>query len=612
MPPYSQLKRTHDCGELRSDHVGQTVRLNGWVNSYRNLGGLFFIDLRDRYGLTQVVLNPEEIDPDVLAEANRARHEWVVAAEGVVQPRPEGTVNRNLPTGEVEVVVSKFWTLNPSKTPPFEITEESNASETLRLEYRYLDLRRGPLQRRLRFRHEATLAVRKFLSSEDFYEIETPLLIRSTPEGARDYVVPSRVWHGQCYALPQSPQLFKQILMVSGYDKYFQIARCLRDEDLRRDRQPEHTQIDLEMSFATPDDVYSVAERLMADLFKKMLNVELEAPFPRYTYAEVMNRWGIDKPDLRFGMELVDLTSEVADCGFKVFAENVAGGGVVKGITLKGGGSYSRKQVDALTELAKKHGAGGLAYILRAEGGDKSPIMKFLGEDLAANLCQKAGAERGDALFIISDKPIKTESVLGHLRLHLGREHDLIALKQWRPLWVEDFPLFEYDEDSEQLIAMHNIVSHPNEEDLSLIDEGFKADVPLGDPEHPWRRARAVQYDLVLNGWELASGGQRINRRELQETILQIIGIDKDRAERMFGFLLRALEYGAPPHAGIAAGLDRIVTIMTGTESIRDVIAFPKTTAAQSLMDGSPSPIDPGQLDELGLCLKEENKKQDR
>jgi aspartyl-tRNA synthetase len=612
VPPYSQLKRTHDCGELRSDHVGQTVRLNGWVNSYRNLGGLFFIDLRDRYGLTQVVLNPEEIDPDVLAEANRARHEWVVAAEGVVQPRPEGTVNRNMPTGEVEVVVSKFWTLNPSKTPPFEVTEESNASETLRLEYRYLDLRRGPLQRRLRFRHEATLAVRKFLSSENFYEIETPLLIRSTPEGARDYVVPSRVWHGQFYALPQSPQLFKQILMVSGYDKYFQIARCLRDEDLRRDRQPEHTQIDLEMSFATPDDVYGVAERLMADLFKKMLNVELETPFPRYTYAEVMNRWGIDKPDLRFGMELVDLTSEVTDCGFKVFAENVAGGGVVKGITLKGGGSYSRKQVDALTELARKHGAGGLAYILRAEGGDKSPIMKFLGEDLAAKLCEKAGAERGDALFVISDKPIKTESVLGQLRLHLGREHDLVDQNQWRPLWVEDFPLFEYDEESEQLIAMHNIVSHPNEEDLSLINEGFKADVPLSDPEHPWRRARAVQYDLVLNGWELASGGQRINRRDLQETILQIIGIDKDRAERMFGFLLRALEYGAPPHAGIAAGLDRIVTIMTGTESIRDVIAFPKTTAAQSLMDGSPSPIDPRQLEELGLCLKEENKKQDR
>lgn len=612
MPPYSQLKRTHDCGELRSDHVGQTVRLNGWVNSYRNLGGLFFIDLRDRYGLTQVVLNPEEIDPDVLAEANRARHEWVVAAEGVVQPRPEGTVNRNMPTGEVEVVISKFWTLNPSKTPPFEVTEESNASETLRLEYRYLDLRRGPLQRRLRFRHEATLAVRKFLSSEDFYEIETPLLIRSTPEGARDYVVPSRVWHGQFYALPQSPQLFKQILMVSGYDKYFQIARCLRDEDLRRDRQPEHTQIDLEMSFATPDDVYGVAERLMADLFKKMLNVELETPFPRFTYEEVMNRWGIDKPDLRFGMELVDLTSEVADCGFKVFAENVGAGGVVKGITLKGGGSYSRKQVDALTELARKHGAGGLAYILRAEGGDKSPIMKFLGEDLAAKLCDKAGAEKGDALFVISDKPIKTESVLGQLRLHLGREHDLIDQKQWRPLWVEDFPLFEYDEESEQLIAMHNIVSHPNEEDLGLIDEGFKADVPLSDPEHPWRRARAVQYDLVLNGWELASGGQRINRRELQETILQIIGIDKGRAERMFGFLLRALEYGAPPHAGIAAGLDRIVTIMTGTESIRDVIAFPKTTAAQSLMDGSPSPIDPRQLEELGLCLNEENKKQDR
>jgi aspartyl-tRNA synthetase len=611
VPPYSQLKRTHDCGELRADHTGQQVRLNGWVNSYRNLGGLFFIDLRDRYGITQVVLNPDQVSPEVLAEANRARHEWVVAVEGVVQPRPEGTVNTKMSTGEIEVVVSGFWTLNPSKTPPFEVTEDCSAAETLRLEYRYLDLRRGPLQRRIRFRHEATLAVRNFLSSEDFYEIETPLLIRSTPEGARDYVVPSRVWHGRFYALPQSPQLFKQVLMISGYDKYFQVARCLRDEDLRSDRQPEHTQIDLEMSFVTPEDVYGVAERMMADLFKKMLNVDLGIPFPRYTYDEVMNRWGIDKPDLRFGMELVDLTAEVADCGFKVFADNVAAGGVVKGIVLKGGGSYSRKQVDALTDLAKKHGAGGLAYILRADGGDKSPIMKFLGEQAAGRMCGKANAEPGDALFIISDKPVKTESILGQLRLHLGREHDLVDRSAWRPLWVEQFPLFEYDEESGRLMAMHNIVSHPHEEDLGLIEEGFTATMPLSDPKHPWRRARAIQYDMVLNGWELASGGQRINRRDLQEMILSIIGIDRDRAERMFGFLLRALEYGAPPHAGIAAGLDRIVTIMTGTESIRDVIAFPKTTAAQSLMDGAPSPIDLEQLEELGLCLKEESQQQD-
>ena len=605
---YSELKRTHTCGELRSAHVGSTVRLNGWVNSYRNLGGLFFVDLRDRYGLTQVVINPETFDPAMLAEANRARHEFVVAAVGKVQPRPDGTVNPNMPTGEVEVVAEGFYILAESKTPPFEIEDETNASEQLRLEYRYLDLRRKPLQDRIRFRHEAALAVRNYLSAQNFYEIETPLLIKSTPEGARDYVVPSRVRKGKFYALPQSPQLFKQILMVSGFDKYFQIARCLRDEDLRSDRQPEHTQIDLEMSYATPEDVFAVAEGLMADLFKKMLNVEVAAPFPRITYAEAIERWGIDKPDLRFGMELVDLSDAVRDCGFKVFADNVAGGGVVKGIVLKGGGNLSRKQIDGLTAVAKEHGAGGLAYILRSEAGDKSPILKFLGEEVKESLCTIAGAEPGDALFIISDKKMKTEGILGQLRLHLGREHDLIDRSQWRFAWVTNFPLFEHNEESDTLAAAHNIVSHPMEEDVALIEEGFTSELPRSDLNHPWRRARAQQYDLVLNGWEMASGGQRINRRDLQQKILNILGIDDARAERMFGFLLRALEYGAPPHAGVAVGLDRLVGLMTDTESIRDVIAFPKTTNALSLMDGSPSEIDPEQLEELGLIIREEPK----
>ncbi len=606
MVKFSDIKRTHTCGELRLSHVGTKVRLNGWVNSYRNLGGLFFIDLRDRYGITQIVIDPNTIAPEMLEEANRARHEFVVAAVGEVAPRPEGMKNERLATGEIEVRVEEFYIISESKTPPFEITDETNANEQLRLEFRYLDLRRKPFQERLRFRHYATLEVRNYLSSLGFYEIETPLLIRSTPEGARDYVVPSRISRGKFYALPQSPQLLKQILMIAGYDKYFQIARCLRDEDLRSDRQPEHTQIDLEMSFATPDDVFAVMEGLMADLLKKMLNVELEIPFPRYTYDEVMRRWGIDKPDLRFEMELVDLTDEVKGCGFKVFAQNVEAGGVVKGIVLPGGGTYSRKQIDILTEKAKEFGAGGLAYILRTPDGDKSPILKFIGEEVAERICAASGAKVGDAVFIISDKKQKTEEILGQLRLYLGREHNLIRKDEWKFLWVTHFPLFEFDEETRRFQAMHNIVSHPFEEDLPLIDEGFTTSYSGDDPRHPWRRARALQYDLVVNGWEIASGGQRINRRELQEKILQILGIDSERAEKMFGFLLRALEYGAPPHAGIAAGLDRLVSIMTGTESIRDVIAFPKTTNALSLMDGSPAPLDPEQLEELGLIIKED------
>lgn len=604
MPPFSQLKRTHNCGQLRPAEAGSEVRLNGWVDGYRHLGGLLFIDLRDRYGLTQVLIDPQTFDAQMLAEAERARHEFVVAVMGKVRLRPEGTLNPKMATGEVEVVASEFHILAESKTPPFAIEDETAAKDLLRLEYRYLDLRRGPLQRAMKVRHQTTMAIRQYMDQADFLEIETPLLIRSTPEGARDYVVPSRVSKGKFYALPQSPQLFKQILMVAGFDKYFQLARCLRDEDLRSDRQPEHTQLDMEMSFVTPDDVFKVIEGLMADLFDKLLGLKIETPFPRFSYEEALNRWGIDKPDLRFGMELVDLTDIARDSEFKVFAENAKSGGVVKGIVLKGGGSFSRKQVDNLTDIAKSHGAGGLAYILRAEAGDKSPILKFLGEATKDKLVEAAGAEPGDALFMISDKKLKTEEILGQLRLHLGKEHDLIDKKQFKFSWITEFPLFEYSEESGGFSAMHNIVSHPLEEDIGLIEAGFKSDLPGTDLEHPWRQARAAQYDLVINGSEIGSGGQRINRRDLQEQVLEILGIDNERADRMFGFLLKALEYGAPPHAGVALGLDRLVTIICGLDSIRDVIAFPKTTNASSLMDDSPSYLDDVQLDELGLEIR--------
>ncbi len=600
---FNEIKRTHTCAELNAGNIGEKVRLNGWVNEYRNLGGLLFLDIRDRYGLTQVVFNPEKVEKDVFDLANRARHEYVVGVEGTVHRRPEGTENKNMKTGEIEIAAKKFVILSESKTPPFEIIDNPDASEVLKLEYRFLDLRRRPLQDRMRLRHQAAMAIREYLSSQGFYEIETPLLMRSTPEGARDYVVPSRVHKGKFYALPQSPQLLKQILMVSGFDKYFQLARCLRDEDLRADRQPEHTQVDFEMSFVTKDDVFRVTEGMMAYLFEKVLNVKIETPFPEFEYDEVMNRWGIDKPDIRFGMEIVDVSNYVAACDFKVFSETIKNGGVVKAICLKGGGDYSRKQIDDLTQTARNLGAGGLAYILRQQAGDKSPILKFIGEELKDKICTIADAGTGDAVFIISGEGIKAESILGQLRLQLGKQHGLIDKKEWKFLWVTRFPLFEYNEEEDRLDAMHNIVSMPVEEDLHYLKEAETTDLPISNPVHPLRKIRAEQYDLVLNGTEIASGSIRIHRRDLQQKILNILGFSDERAEKAFGFLLRALEYGAPPHGGLAPGLDRIVALMAGVDNIRDVIAFPKTATAQSLMDGSPSDIDPAQLKELNLKI---------
>ncbi|MEZ5359912.1 MAG: aspartate--tRNA ligase [Candidatus Zixiibacteriota bacterium] len=603
MAQFSQCKRTVTCGELTADHIGQQVTLNGWVQEYRNLGGLLFIDLRDRYGITQIVFHPEHVDEGIIKTASSCRHEYVIAVKGTVQARPEGTTNAKMKTGAIEVDCNFIEILATSETPPFEIADETNAREELRLEYRYLDLRRNPLQTKIRIRHEATIAIREYLHSQGFYEIETPMLMRSTPEGARDYVVPSRVQPGTFYALPQSPQLLKQILMISGFDKYFQLARCLRDEDLRADRQPEHTQIDMEMSFVTEDDIFANAEGMFKHLWKKVLGVDLTIPFPRYSYEEVMNRWGIDKPDLRFGMEIFDLADVVKDCGFKVFTGTLEKGGRVKGITLKGGGGLSRKQIGDLDQLAKDNGAGGLAYFLLGDEGIKSPILKFVGDETAQKIFARANAETGDAVLIIADMPLKTESILGQLRLHLGKTNGLIDKSKWEFLWVTKFPLFEYNEDAQRFDAMHNIVSSPCEEDIDLLEQGFTTNLPPTEYNHPWRQVRANQYDLVLNGSEIASGGIRIHRSDVQKKILNVLGMSDERAEAMFGFLLKALKYGAPPHGGLAPGLDRIVALMTGSDSIRDVIAFPKTTNASSLMDGAPSTIDDEQLAELGLKI---------
>ncbi|MCH9031030.1 MAG: aspartate--tRNA ligase [candidate division Zixibacteria bacterium] len=601
---FSLWKRTHNLGELRPENIGQAVRLNGWVNQYRNLGGLLFLDLRDRYGITQVVLNPARVSPEIFEKASSARHEFVVAVIGEVIARPDGTRNKNIRTGEIEVVAEDFTILNECPTPPFEITDEAPSNENLRLEYRYLDLRRRPMQEIMRIRHEIALAVRESFSGMGFYEIETPLLMRSTPEGARDYVVPSRVHRGKFYALPQSPQLLKQILMVSGFDKYFQLARCLRDEDLRSDRQPEHTQIDIEMSFVTPDDIFSCVERMLKYVFEKVQGVDVETPFQRFTYADVMSRYGVDKPDMRYAMEIIDLTEKAGAGEFGVFNQNIANGGVVKGITLSGGGNYTRRQLDELTEFAKSQGAGGMAYILRPGEEFRSPILKFFSDEQRDDMLEFADCKQDDLLVIVSDSKEIVEKVLGQLRIKLAKEHNLADKKKFAFVWVTQFPLFDYDEETDSWDAMHNIVSHPLEDNLSLLDEGENTDLAPTDPEHPWRRILANQYDLVLNGNEIASGGIRINKRELQEKVLNILGISTERADRMFGFLLRALEYGAPPHGGVALGLDRLVAIMCGVDSIREVIAFPKTASASALMEGAPSELDQEQLDELGIVIK--------
>ncbi len=601
--------RTHTCGQLSDSDIGQKVTVCGWVHGHRDLGGLIFIDIRDRWGITQAVFDPDIVSKDCMKTAHSVRYEFSVRVTGTVRRRPEGMENKQNPTGMIEVQADSIEILNKSQTPPFMVEDDTTASEDLRLKFRYLDLRRPVLKDKIELRHRAALTVRKYLDSQGFVEIETPLLMRSTPEGARDYIVPSREQKGKFYALPQSPQLFKQILMVSGFDRYFQMARCLRDEDLRADRQPEHTQIDMEMSYVNADDVFRVVEGMMKDLFKTVLGDDITIPFERFTYREVLDRYGSDKPDVRFGLEIVDLSAEFAGTGFGVFSDVLASGGVIRGINHKGGVSISRKQIDNLTEIVRQAGGKGLSYIGRTEDGLRSPVAKNLDEAEIRRVSEKAGLDVSDILFIVADKRGVVCDALGAVRKELGKSLLSAGDTRWAFLWVYEFPLLEYNAESRRFDAMHNIVSSPYKEDMAGLDSGFKSDLELSDPAHPWANIRANQYDLVLNGVEIASGGIRIHDRAVQEKVLEIMGIDSARADKMFGFLLRALQYGAPPHAGIAPGFDRIIALMTGSESLRDVIAFPKTTAAQSLMDGSPAEVDPQQLDELGICIKDEDGK---
>ena len=582
--------RSYFCGEVTEKAIGEKVTLKGWVQKRRDLGGLIFVDLRDRTGIVQVVFNPD-VSGEALAIAEKVRSEYVLDIEGTVIAREAGNVNTNITTGKIEVQAFKVSIINEAKTPPFAIEDKSEVSEDLRLKYRYLDLRRPVMFETLNMRHRTTKAVREYLDGAGFLDIETPILTKSTPEGARDYLVPSRVHEGEFYALPQSPQLFKQLLMVSGIERYYQIARCFRDEDLRADRQPEFTQIDIETSFMSQEEIMEMAENMMAKVMNDVKGLEVALPFPRMTYDEAMSRFGSDKPDTRFGLELIQLSEMMKDSGFKVFAGAVANGGEVKAINVKGGAAdYSRKDIDALGEFAAIYGAKGLAWLKAEEEGLKGPIAKFFDEAAQKQLIAAAEAEAGDLLLFVADKKSVVADALGALRNKLGKERGLINEKQFNFLWVTDWPLLEYDEELGRYFAAHHPFTMPFREDLELLDS---------DPS----KVRAQAYDLVLNGYELGGGSLRIFERGIQEKMFEVLGFTQEEAAEQFGFLLDAFDYGTPPHGGIALGLDRMVMLLAGRTNLRDTIAFPKTASASDPLTSAPGGVSKAQLEELHLSI---------
>ncbi len=587
-----RFKRTHHCAALRSQDVGREVSLAGWVHSNRDHGGLVFIDLRDREGLTQVVFNPATA-PEAHARAAGLRREYVIAVRGQVASRSPETVNPKLPTGEVEVKVREVQVLNSAQHPPFDLEDDTGVTEELRLRYRYLDLRRLRMQSNLKLRHRVAKAARDFLDDAGFLEVETPNLIKSTPEGARDYIVPSRIYPGHGFALPQSPQMLKQLLMVAGCDRYYQIARCFRDEDLRADRQPEFTQIDLEMAFVDQADVLDATERMLAALVRAATGADLALPLPHFSYREAMNRFGTDKPDLRFGLELRDLTDLAAQADFKVFAEAAKAGGLVKALRVPGGAAFSRMEIDTLIATAQKLGAKGLAWFKATETGLESNLSKYFTPALLQQIRERLEAEAGDLLAFVADEPAVTNAVLGKLRLHLAEKLRLIPPDQMKFCWVVDFPLLQWDADARRWVSEHHPFTAPLPEDISLLD---------ADPG----RVRAQSYDLVINGVEIASGSVRIHQADLQSRIFSLIGLSAEDAREKFGFLLEAFAYGAPPHGGLAVGLDRLVMLFAGESTIRDVIAFPKTQRTQDLMTGAPGRLTAEQMRELSLQVTAE------
>ena len=581
------FKRTHTLGELRKTHLGESVNLNGWVNTVRLHGQVVFVDLRDRYGKTQIVFDAESFSSDFEA-VKKLSMEDVLSVQGKVMDRAESAINPNMETGEIEVAVSDYIMLNEAAPLPFILSDRDSAEENLRLKYRYLELRMEELQRNMLIRHDTYQAVRGYLAGQDFVEIETPVLMKSTPEGARDYLVPSRIHQGKFYALPQSPQIYKQILMIANYDRYFQIVKCFRDEDLRADRQPEFTQIDIEMSFIDEEDIFAHMEGLTCSVFKSVRDVELPTSFPRLTWAEAMETYGSDKPDLRYDMQLLDVKEFTDASDFNAFksAEKV------KGIVVEGGAKYSRKNINELTDFVKKYKAKGLAWMKGENGAFTGGISKFFSDELQKTICEKCNVKDGDIIFMIGDDSAVTLNALGQLRVEIAKREALTDKDDFKPVWITEFPMFDYDKDADRFIAMHHPFTAPREEDITMLET---------DPSNALSRG----YDLTLNGYEIAGGSIRIHSPKVQEKVFSLLGLSREEAMEKFGFLVEALTYGAPPHGGIAFGFDRLVMLLAGTDNIRDVIAFPKTTSATSLMDESPSNVSTDQLDDLGIQIKE-------